>query len=118
MTKSAQSVFYFGIYLLLTGVTLLFMPNLLLGMCGLPATEEVWIRVVGMLAGIIGVYYVFAARQNLTPFFRMTVYIRSTVILFFGAFVLAGLVKPALLLFGAIDLAGAIWTQLALKNSR
>jgi hypothetical protein len=38
------------------------------------------------------------------------------VILFFGAFVLAGLASPALLLFGAVDFAGALWTWSALRK--
>jgi hypothetical protein len=38
------------------------------------------------------------------------------VILFFGAFVLAGLVSPVLLLFGAVDFAGALWTWSALRK--
>lgn len=116
MTKSAQSVFYFGIYLLLTGATLLLTPNLLLSLFGLPPTEEVWIRVVGMLAGLLGVYYLHAARHDMRSFFQLSVYLRSTVILFFGAFVALGFVKPALLAFGLVDLAGAVWTHLSLRK--
>jgi hypothetical protein len=38
------------------------------------------------------------------------------VLLFFIAFVVAGLAPPTLILFGVIDLAGAIWTALALRG--
>ncbi len=115
MSSSARTVFFFGIYLALTGLTLLFAPNVLLGMFDLPETSEVWIRVVGMLAGYIGFYYIQAARQELTTFFRLTVYTRSTAILFFAAFVWLGYAELPLVLFGVVDFLGAMWTWWALR---
>jgi len=41
---------------------------------------------------------------------------RSSVPLFFLAFVAAGLASPMLILFGVVDLAGALWTALALRR--
>lgn len=116
MQKSALSVFVFGIYLCLTGIVLILAPNVLLGLFGLPETGEVWIRVVGVLALIIGFYYIQTARMGLTGFFRLTLYTRFSVILFFGAFVLLGYISPPLLLFGAVDFAGALWTLAALRK--
>ena len=55
--------------------------------------------------------------HELTDFIRWTMYPRSTVILFFAAFVLLGLARPPLLLFGVVDLFGAIWTGLAMRKS-
>lgn len=118
MKESAKSVFYFGIYLLAVGCTLLVVPNLLLGAFGISPAEDVWVRVVGMLALILGGYYITAARNSLEAFFQMTVYLRSSVILFFGAFVALGMVEPPLLLFGLIDLLGAGWTELALRKEK
>ena len=100
-----------------TGVVLLLGPNSLLGLFAIPPTEEVWIRVVGMLVFLLGCYYLLAAGRELTPFFRWSVYIRSTVIFFFTLFVLFDLAAPTLILVGAIDLLGAIWTSLALRRS-
>ncbi|MCB0533776.1 MAG: hypothetical protein H6574_16280 [Lewinellaceae bacterium] len=118
MSKSATSVFYFGIYLLLTGLALLTAPNMLLGLFGLAETSEVWIRVVGMLVLLLSGYYIIAARHDLRPFFQMSVYLRASVILFFAIFVGMGMVGAPLLLFGLIDLAGALWTLQALKGER
>jgi hypothetical protein len=83
----------------------------------IPTTNEVWLRVVGMLVLILGYYYIQAGRKELTLFFRWTVYGRSSVIIFFIAFVALGFVKPVILLFGAIDLLGAIWTGVMLASS-
>lgn len=116
MSKSARSIWFFGLYLLGLGSILLVTPNTLLGMFSLPPTTEVWIRVVGMLVLFLGVYYVQAARQEMTAFFHSTVYVRATVIVFFTAFVLLGFASPALILFGIVDFIGATWTGLALRS--
>ena len=56
MSKSARSVFVFGIYLALLGSVLVVAPNVLLSLFGVALTDEVWIRVVGVL--VIGVSFV------------------------------------------------------------
>lgn len=117
MSKSAKSVFVFAIYLVLLGTTLLVMPNVLLSLFGLPSTEEVWIRVVGMLVILLAFYYGQAARRELADFFQWSVYARGSVIFFFLAFVALGLARPVLILFGALDLLGALWTGAALRSS-
>ena len=118
MSNSARSVFVFGLYLAVLGIVLLVAPNFLLGMFSLTSTTEVWIRIVGMLVLYLGFYYTQAARKEMTDFFRWTVYPRSTVIIFFAAFVLLGFASPPLILFGVVDLLGAIWTGLALRSPK
>jgi hypothetical protein len=114
MSRAAKSILVFGVYLICLGATLLIAPNLLLKLFGMPTTTEVWIRVLGMLVGLLACYYLLVAREELTSFMRLSVYIRALPILFFVGFVMAEMVKPILILFGAIDLAGAAWTNKAL----
>jgi len=116
MTKPATTLFVFAIYLILLGAALLVVPNTLLGLVGMPATTEVWIRIVGMLVVFLGVYYVVAARINSLPFMEASVRLRGSVLLFFGAFVALGFGPPVLLLFAAIDVLGALWTHLSLRR--
>ena len=116
MSNAAKSVFVFGIYELLLGSSLIITPNPLLTVFGFPSTAEIWIRVTGLLVCVFAFYDFQAARHELIDFFRWTVYARSSVILFFTAFVLSGLVNPMLILFGVVDLLGAIWTALALRK--
>lgn len=118
MSKSAKSVFVFGIYLFVLGIVLLVIPNVLLSLFGFQETSEVWIRVVGMLIFILAFYYTTAARKEVMDFFRITVYGRGSVIVFFIIFVVLKLAEPMLILFGVIDLLGAIWTQLTLRSSK
>ena len=115
MSKAARSLLVFGIYMLVLGMVLVVLPNVLLALFGLAETQEVWIRVVGMLVIILGCYDVLAARSELLPFFEWSVPLRAIVILFFGVFVWLGYVAPVLLLFGVVDLAAAIWTWVALR---
>ena len=118
MSKSARSVFVFGLYLGLLGIILLVAPNVLLGIFHIPSTTEVWIRIVGMLLFLLGYYYIQAARKETTEFFKWTVHVRSTIILFLTAFVLLDFVSPVLILLGVVDLLGAIWTGMTLRSSK
>ena len=117
-STSAFTVKAFGVYALLTGLNLMFAPNMLLGLFGIPATSEVWIRVVGVLAFNIGIYYWFAAKCEAKAFFEATVYLRGFVFIAFATFVALGFVNKALILFGVVEVAGAVWTWLALRKEK
>jgi hypothetical protein len=117
MSKAARSLFVFSLYLFGLGLVILILPNTLLGLFGLPPTNEVWIRLVGMMLLILVPYYMQAVRHELLPIIQLSVYVRSSVILFFLALVSLGLASPLLILFGIIDLLGAIWTWVALRSS-
>lgn len=116
MLNSTKTIHYFSFYLFLTGLILLVSPNFMLQTMGMPPTEEIWIRVVGMLVFLIGVYYYGAARAGMKSWFKLSVFTRLSVPVFFIIFIALGWAKPTLLLFGGIDAAGAIWTFLALKK--
>lgn len=115
MSKAAFSVRVFSIYLYVIGAVFLVAPNVLLTTFGFPRTDEVWIRVVGLLAGILGFYYGTAAHHELTPMIRATVYGRTTVFVCFAVFVALKFAPPMLILFGVIDLVAAAWTWSGLR---
>lgn len=116
MSPPARSIHTFGIYLALLGAGLVAWPAGVLGPFGLPPPQEVWVRVGGMVIAILGAYYLLAARHGLRAFFPWTVATRASVIVVFAALVLAGVAPPVPLLFGAVDLAGAVWTWMALQR--
>jgi hypothetical protein len=116
MSKSAKSVFLFSLYLFMLGVILLLFPNLLLKLFFIAPTSEVWIRVVGMLAFVLGLYYFQAAMSDLKQFFQWTVYVRASVLFFFIGLVLFADAPPVLVLFGLIDAAAGLWTHYSLIN--
>jgi hypothetical protein len=115
MTPSARSVFAFGVYLAALGSTLILIPNQFLALFAMPPVHDVWIRAMGMCLLFFSTYHILAARSEFVPFFKWSVYVRATVIVFFTAFVVAGWAPPSLILFGVIDLAGALWTRRTLR---
>jgi hypothetical protein len=113
---AAKTVLYFGFYLYVVGLTLLVAPDFLLTTFQMPVTEEVWIRVVGVLVTAIGFYYHQIGSKNITPMLPLTVVTRAFVFLSFVVFVLLKFVSPMLIVFGVVDLLGAGWTCMFLKK--
>lgn len=118
LRSPAFSVRVFGLYLVGLALVLMTIPNTLLAIFGMASTEDPWIRVAGMLAGLIGVLYARYAPHGDRPFFELTVQLRASVILFFLAFVVLASAPWQLLLFGAIDLGAAAWTWWSLAAGR
>lgn len=118
MSRSAISIKAFGFYAMALGAGLVLVPNLLLTLFGMPQTQEVWIRALGVLAFNIGIYYWAAAEAEAIAVFRVTVWTRLLVLACFVAFVLLGLAKPVLILFGVVEALGALWTWLALRSEK
>ncbi len=115
MSRATTSIRIFSIYLVILGATLIAAPDVVLSPFGIPHSPEGWIRVVGVLAAVLGLYYYVAARFELVPFYRTTVVARIFVFLAFAALALFGFAPPSLALFGAVDLAGALWTATGLR---
>lgn len=118
MKPAARSVYYFGLYLYVTGLTLIFVPNVLLNLLNIPETNEVWIRVAGVLAFCLGYYYHRTAKGNLLAFFKLTIPTRILVFISFAGFALLHYISPMIIGFGVIDLLGAIWTWTALPREK
>jgi hypothetical protein len=116
MTAAAKSVYYFGFYLYLVGATLIFIPDIFLSTLRMPATNDVWIRVLGLIVGLIGFYYHQTGAKNISAFFPLTIPTRIMVFTTFLVFVILKMASPMMIGIGAVDLAGAVWTFMALKK--
>lgn len=115
MKNPALASTVFGIYALAMGIGFTFAPNMLLSIFGIPATTEVWIRVIGLLALAIGFYYLYAGRSNDLHFFRMSLIGRALFFVGMTAFALLNLGPTILIAFGLVDLLAAVWTAYALR---
>jgi hypothetical protein len=118
MSRAAFSLFVFGSYVAVSGIVILAVPRLLMSALHLPAAADGWVRLVGLLALVIGAYDTVGGRAGLLPYIRASVWVRFG---FAGgtiALVTAGQMPPVLLAFGAADAAGAVWTMLALRGGR
>lgn len=108
----------FGIYMVVVaGLGLIFIPHFILGMFGMSAGDDVWIRMVGMLASIIGVYYLLAAYSDTTEMYGWSVWIRFYAGAFMIALFLLGMLGAGILVFAAVDILGALWTRSALHRN-
>jgi hypothetical protein len=116
MNRASRSILVFGIYLVATALLLVSTPNTLLGVLRVAPTTEPWIRILGIVVGVLGGYYIAAARAELTPFFRATVWGRSVVLAALCFLAVLKLAPPILIGFGIIDALGALWTWSALRS--
>jgi hypothetical protein len=114
MSRAAFTIKAFAAYLFVLGGVFVATPNLLLSMFGIP-TNEGWVRVVGLLAFNIGAYAWVAARHEVKVFFAASVWMRTEVFVVLGGLAALGLIPPIVAVFGIADLAGGLWTHLALR---
>ncbi len=116
--KSARlSVLVFGLYMILAvGLGFMLVPMPILDAFGLKVGDDVVIRFVGMLASVIGFYYVQVARTGMDRFLPWTVIGRFYAAAFMALLVVLGMVGPALLLFAAVDVIAATWTWIAIRS--
>ncbi len=115
MSQAAISIVAWGIYMMAAGLGLLFIPNTLLAMVGLPESTDVWIRVAGLLVSILGAYYANCACNNVVSFFRVTIPGRMAFAVGLIVLVALGFSGPGLLVLAGIDLMGAVWTWVSLR---
>jgi len=77
MQKARFSLLIFGWYMVVVvGLGFMLFPMLILNLFGLSAGDDVWIRFVGMLASIIGGYYLLVVRAEIDRFIPWTVAMR------------------------------------------
>lgn len=116
MTRAALSVYMYGLYLVSgVGLPFLLIPHFTLGLFSLSAGDDMWIRFVGLLAGIIGAFYVAAVLTRTHILYGWTVparYVSATFMCFMVAMGKAGL---ALLIFAALDALTASITWVAIR---
>ena len=115
MSSATRSMQVWTGYVLVLGVGLLLIPNVILSVFQITETDEVWIRIVGVLLLGYGAFFWTAVRAEFTQFYWMSVWVRWSVVV--GLVVLAFTVGPwQLVLFASLDLLGGLWTFLATRK--
>lgn len=114
MTKTALSVYMFGLYAIFgIGLPFLLIPHFALGLFGMTAGDDMWVRMLGLFVLIMGVYYVMAVRVDFEPFYNWTVPARYSTAAFMTVMPILGAVAPTILIFAAVDAISATLTLLA-----
>lgn len=116
MKSAVLTIKVFGTYVVVTGLGLMLIPALWLAPLGFPPPNEIWVRVLGLVACVLGFYYWACALANARSFFVASVYGRC--IFCAGCIGLVALASAPwqIAIFGVIDAAGAVWTKVALSH--
>ena len=116
-TKRYKSILGQMVYVLISGLQLLFVPNFLLGTFGIKPTSEIWIRVLGMLVLVLSIYYYAIYKSGNKAIIRATVQGR---LLFCGGlvmFVILSMAPPVLIGFAVAETGLALWSLSEIRNS-
>ncbi len=105
-----------AIYVILTGLQLIFVPNMLLNIFGFDTTSEIWIKVLGIVILPLSAVYYAISKQGNEESVRATIISRGFVGVGFILLALSGQAKLNLILFAGIDIATAVWTWVELKK--
>ncbi len=118
------TIFIFGVLAMLLGLTGLIKPEFTLTMLGFEVAPRAaraasdytlaFIMASSMASFNMGIYYIFAALNDVKIFYRWTVPFRGLTFLVFSGLVVSGLAPNRFFGIGAWELLGAISTGIAL----
>lgn len=104
-----------GFYAMALGIVLATIPNLALELLGVHATDEVWIRVLGVVTIGLGIVYYGGARGRSVDVVKATIWDRVVVVVGLIVLWIAG--GPwQLVIFALVELVGIAWTWQALRS--
>lgn len=122
------TIFIFGILAFLLGLVGLIRPEILLSILGFEVVERaqraasdytiVFMTASSMASFNMGVYYIFAALNDVKIFYRWTVPFRVVTFVVFTTVVITGIAPMKFLGVGIWELVGAISTGVALYGKR
>ncbi len=113
--KRYTSLIVQAIYVFITALQLIFIPNMLLSMFGFPPTSEIWIKVLGVVLMALSTVYYGIIKFGNDEVVKYTMWGRIIVGIGFVILVISGQTLPALILFAGIDIATAVWTWFELR---
>ena len=116
MKPPYRSLYGQMVYVLLSGLQLLFIPNVLLGLFGLGEAHEIWIQVLGLLVLVLTIYYYNIAKYGNDQIVMATVFGRLIFCAGLVMFVILGMVKPALIGFAILETGLALWSWKEVKG--
>jgi hypothetical protein len=106
----------FGLYMGGEGIILMFAPNFLLSIMGVPSTNEFWVKICGLSLCVFAFYYIRSAMLEVKGFFQMTLYGRTLQLVLFTILFFKDGIGIMLLVSSFVEFLSAIWTYYALKQ--
>ena len=118
VTKAPRSIVAFALFLLLGASGLVVAPQAVVLIVGLPDAGVLWPRLLALPMAVISSFYLQAAKDRTTAFFRWTLPARLVGAVFMITLAATRIGPPFLVILATIDLAAALWTWLELRGSR
>jgi hypothetical protein len=120
MDWAALTMLVFGGIITASGMTGLFIPELLLDFFGLSAERSavLFVMACSQASLAMGVYYILAAVNNNRMFIQWSVLLRMMNFAVFTSMVLLGFAPRQWLLVAGLELVGALVTGIALRSRR
>lgn len=115
MKKASLSLYVFGVYAVVAGLTFFVYPHIF-QILGFPPVADGWPRLVGLLATVVGCYYLVNAGSGYRPFAVATIFGRFGFALGIVFLFLSNEMPMAVLPFGILDALGALWTFFELRR--
>jgi len=116
MTRAALSVYIYGLYMVTgVGFPFLLIPHFSLGLFGLSAGDDMWIRFLGVYVVTMGAFYIAAVLTRTHVMYGWTVPARYATAAFMCIMVAIGTSGLALLIFAALDALTASITWVAIR---
>ncbi len=91
ISRVAKSIFSFSLVFIMGGLGLLLAPQFVLSFLGFSLSEFLFPRLLGMTMLVLAYYYIRAAWNGLTEFFKWTVHARHLGVACYIVFVLFGM---------------------------
>lgn len=115
MSSGARSLAAWAVYVLGLGLFILVLPNTFLSVFQIDETDEVWIRLVGMLLVLLAPYYWLSARYEFTPLMTASIWGRWAIVVILVVLAIAE--GPwQLALFASVDFLGGLWTFFSVRG--
>jgi hypothetical protein len=118
MRQSSLSMLVFTVYMGVLCVGLLLFPAPFVTFFGFATPDPLWIRILGVVVGVLAFYYAIAIREEAFQFYRWTSLGRLVLLPASVVFVLLDLAPPILIVFFTFETGCGIWTGLALRRER
>ncbi len=118
MNRASKSIFIFGLYSLLTGMVLLFLPNKVLPLFNIPVSGEAWLNLLGFVLMCSSYYYIRSAFSGNLQFALYTTHTRFAAPLVVAYLMSTGIADWHFLSFGIVDGLGGLWTWFELQKNK
>lgn len=118
MNRVSKSILIFGMYSLIMGIVLLFIPHLILPIFNLPVSGEPWLNLLDFVLVCSSYYYFRSGLSGNIQFALYTTHTRFAAPLIVAYLIATGKADWRFLFFGIVDGVGGLWTWFELKRNK